>query len=81
MIGKIHKKGIKSGRRIYPYSWIGTTSKETLFAYSSWARQNIDDFIGRRCRFSVSWVGEAYNIGLLDDKDEIISIDKNAGVP
>jgi hypothetical protein len=74
MIGKIHKTGVKSGRKIYPYSWVGTTNKETLFAYSSCARQNIDDFIGRRCYFVVGLDGSAYNIGLIDDKNKIISL-------
>lgn len=77
LIGCVTAEGIEYEEHIYHFqtAYQITTEPQALFALSSWARQDIKDFIGRKVIFCSNKLGQAYNIGILNKKgDRIIKI-------
>ncbi len=76
LIGCITIDGIEHEGLIYQFNsrFAFTGEQETLFLLSSWVRQEIKKFIGKKVIFAVNDVCQAYNIGLLDAENNIIKI-------
>jgi hypothetical protein len=78
MFGIIARDDVSYEGKLYKYNWGVYTDrhgkKQTLFILSSCARQTISEFVGHKCVFRVTLDGCAYNIGLVDENNNVVSI-------